>query len=134
VIGDRLAGRDIRDIARAFQLSVARGLCDAVMRLCQEHQTNVVVLSGGVFQNDLLLHDVKRGRGNVDEFPEPRRLVSSVMDDADGGTDDKTCRLSCESMGGYLGEILIQSRDKLRRLLEVMVHFAFDEAVAVPFG
>jgi hydrogenase maturation factor HypF (carbamoyltransferase family) len=44
---------------REHQLSVARGLCDAVMRLSQEHQTNVVVLSGGVFQNGLLLHDVK---------------------------------------------------------------------------
>jgi hypothetical protein len=32
-------------------------------------------------------------------------------------------------MGGYLGEILIQWRDKLRRLLELMVHLAFDEAV-----
>jgi hydrogenase maturation protein HypF len=59
VAEDRLHGREPADIARAFHKSVARGLCDAVKLLCEAHAANTVVLSGGVFQNDLLLADVK---------------------------------------------------------------------------
>ena len=56
---DRHLGRDPAACARAFQLGVAKGLCDALTVLCQTHATDTVVLSGGVFQNELLLHDVK---------------------------------------------------------------------------
>ena len=52
-------GRDPAQCARAFQLGIAKGLCDASRSLCQQHATDTVVLSGGVFQNELLLHDVK---------------------------------------------------------------------------
>ena len=56
---DRDRGRDAAQCARAFQLGVAKGLCDALTVLCEAHAIDTVVLSGGVFQNDLLLHDVK---------------------------------------------------------------------------
>ena len=56
---DRLRGRDPRDIARAFQWGVAQGLCECLKHLCGEEVADTVVLSGGVFQNDLLLEDVK---------------------------------------------------------------------------
>jgi hydrogenase maturation protein HypF len=59
LVQDRLSGRPIAEIARAFQLGVALGLRDAVMHLCQAHQLDTVVLSGGVFQNELLLKDLK---------------------------------------------------------------------------
>ncbi len=59
VIRDRLRGRDISDIARAFQRGIARGLRDAFASLSGEHGTGTVVLSGGVFQNELLLSDLK---------------------------------------------------------------------------
>jgi len=56
---DRWRGHDVADIARAFQRGVARGMCDAVIALCSAHATDTVVLSGGVFQNELLLCDIK---------------------------------------------------------------------------
>ena len=52
-------------IARNFQRGVAAGLCVAISVLCSELQLDTVVLSGGVFQNELLLSDVRellRGR------------------------------------------------------------------------
>jgi hydrogenase maturation protein HypF len=59
VIRDRLRGRNVAEIARAFQAGVARGLYDAVTAVCQLHGLNTVVLSGGVFQNELLLEDLR---------------------------------------------------------------------------
>jgi hydrogenase maturation protein HypF len=59
VIDDRKLGRDTGDIARAFQLGIATGLRDCVFNLCQAHDLDTVVLSGGVFQNELLLEDIK---------------------------------------------------------------------------
>jgi hydrogenase maturation protein HypF len=59
VIADRTQGRDVSAVARAFQLGIAQGLCDCVRTICREKQIATVVLSGGVFQNELLLQDVK---------------------------------------------------------------------------
>jgi hydrogenase maturation protein HypF len=52
-------GRDPRECARAFQHGVAHGLVAAVSQLCEAYATDTVVLSGGVFQNELLLQDLK---------------------------------------------------------------------------
>jgi len=54
-----LRGRDQCEIARAFQRGIAEGLHDATTTLCHNHNTDTVVLSGGVFQNELLLRDLK---------------------------------------------------------------------------
>jgi hydrogenase maturation protein HypF len=59
VAQDRRCGVDPRDIARAFQRGVAQGLTTAIRELCSEHELDTIVLSGGVFQNDLLLWDVR---------------------------------------------------------------------------
>jgi hydrogenase maturation protein HypF len=59
MIHDRLRSRDVSEIARAFQLGVARGLGDAVATLASAERTDTVVLSGGVFQNEMLLNDLK---------------------------------------------------------------------------
>jgi hydrogenase maturation protein HypF len=59
VIRDRLRGRDKNEIARAFQRGIAVGLRNAIVTLCPANGTDAVVLSGGVFQNELLLHDLK---------------------------------------------------------------------------
>lgn len=56
---DRAQGRDVRDSARSFQRGVAEGLRDALTVTCYRHELNTVVLSGGVFQNELLLEDIK---------------------------------------------------------------------------
>lgn len=59
IICDRMRGRPDPEIARAFHLGVANGLCKAAVRLCETHSVETVVLSGGVFQNELLLESVK---------------------------------------------------------------------------
>jgi hydrogenase maturation protein HypF len=59
VARDRVAGRDAREIARSFQRGVAQGLADVVSRLCGARGIDTVVLSGGVFQNELLLEDLE---------------------------------------------------------------------------
>lgn len=59
IIHDRLRGRSLAEIARAFQCGLAQGLRDAVVHTCQHRNIDTVVLSGGVFQNELLLKDIK---------------------------------------------------------------------------
>ena len=58
MILDRLRGRDRREIARAFQAGVAAGVHRAAITLCHNHRLSAVALSGGVFQNALLMHDL----------------------------------------------------------------------------
>ena len=59
VATDRLRGRDPCEVARAFQLGIAHGLGGAVKSLCRAQGAGALVLSGGVFQNALLLSDLK---------------------------------------------------------------------------
>jgi hydrogenase maturation protein HypF len=59
VIRDRMRGRSTREIARAFQRGIAEGLLASVRAVCEEREIRTVVLSGGVFQNELLLEDLK---------------------------------------------------------------------------
>jgi hydrogenase maturation protein HypF len=55
---ERQRGTDPSIIARAFQRGVAQGLADSVTSLCQKHKIDTLVMSGGVFQNELLLEDL----------------------------------------------------------------------------
>jgi hydrogenase maturation protein HypF len=59
VVLDRVRGRDIREIARSFQLGIAQGLRNALDLISRSRGLDTVVLSGGVFQNELLLEDLK---------------------------------------------------------------------------
>jgi hydrogenase maturation protein HypF len=59
ILRDRVAGRAPSEIARAFQRGIAQGLCDVALGLSRKHSVRTLVLSGGVFQNDLLLGDIK---------------------------------------------------------------------------
>jgi hydrogenase maturation protein HypF len=56
---DRRRGRSVGEIARAFHGGVARGVCDAATALCRQEQVDTVVVSGGVFQNEVLLAEVQ---------------------------------------------------------------------------
>jgi len=58
-IDDRLHRRKPRDMARAFQRGIATGLRDAITSICRNQKLDTVVLSGGVFQNELLVEDLK---------------------------------------------------------------------------
>jgi len=59
VARDRVQGRNPAEIARAFQGGIAQGLSEASHALARASNLDTVVLSGGVFQNGLLLEDVK---------------------------------------------------------------------------
>jgi hydrogenase maturation protein HypF len=59
VIQDRIRGREISEIARAFQRGIALGIRDCVTDLCRKYSLDTIVVSGGVFQNELLLEDLK---------------------------------------------------------------------------
>ncbi len=56
LIADRRSGRPVSDIARAFHHGVAAGVASAVIDLTAREGLDTVVLSGGVFQNRLLLN------------------------------------------------------------------------------
>jgi hydrogenase maturation protein HypF len=56
---DRHRGRVVSECAFAFQFGIAQGLHRAITSLCGEYSLNTVVLSGGVFQNELLLEQLK---------------------------------------------------------------------------
>ena len=59
IIADRQRGRDLYEIARATHHGIATGVARAATDLCSRNNTDTVVLSGGVFQNELLLSDLK---------------------------------------------------------------------------
>ena len=61
IIDDRLAGRSIGDIASAFHAALAIATTEQVLQLCDAQATSHVVLTGGVFQNELLLELVRDG-------------------------------------------------------------------------
>jgi hydrogenase maturation protein HypF len=50
-----MRGREAAEIARAFHRSIAAALCRAVAELGEKYGLDTVVLSGGVFQNQLLM-------------------------------------------------------------------------------
>lgn len=59
IIHDRAGGREPAEIARAFHRGIATGLRNALIRLCGTRDIRTVALSGGVFQNELLLRELK---------------------------------------------------------------------------
>jgi hydrogenase maturation protein HypF len=60
MIDARRRGTDPCEIARAFHRGLADSLTEAAGDLADRHQAEAVVLSGGVFQNVLLLTDVRK--------------------------------------------------------------------------
>jgi hydrogenase maturation protein HypF len=81
MIRDKLHGRNRVEIARAFQRGIAKGLCNAISTLCRVNDLDTVVLSGGVFQNELLLHDLK----NLLESEYLQIWTNHVVPSNDGG-------------------------------------------------
>jgi hydrogenase maturation protein HypF len=55
---DRMRGRSVKEIARSFQRGIAQGLCDSLTTISRARELDTIVLSGGVFQNELLLEDL----------------------------------------------------------------------------
>ncbi len=60
IVRDRVLGLDCGEIARRFHAAVARATWQAAVQLCEANSIDLVVLSGGVFQNQLLLAEIAR--------------------------------------------------------------------------
>jgi hydrogenase maturation protein HypF len=60
IVHDRLRGRDVREISRAFHGAVAAGILAAADAFGYEH----VAVSGGVFQNAVLLNALREALGD----------------------------------------------------------------------
>jgi len=104
MIRDRLHGRDPREIARAFQRGIAEGLRDSVATLSHDLGTDTVVLSGGVFQNELLLSDLK-------SLLEPEHLqvwTNHLVPAGDGGISLGQAALAALSIKGA-GALLLDA-------------------------
>lgn len=65
VIDDRKRDRPAAEIARAFHAAVAEGVLATAQSLAEAHGCDTVVLSGGVFQNRLLLEEIAAARGTL---------------------------------------------------------------------
>lgn len=74
IIDDRLAGRDIREVARAFHEAIARG----VLAVCDFFGEEHIVVSGGVFQNALLAQSLAGALG-------ARLWINRAVPPNDGG-------------------------------------------------
>jgi hydrogenase maturation protein HypF len=59
VVNDRIGGRNVNEIARSFHRGIAQGLSDALTVISRDQELDTIVLSGGVFQNELLLENLK---------------------------------------------------------------------------
>jgi hydrogenase maturation protein HypF len=59
IVADRRRGRDVAEIARAFHEAVARAIVQIAGRNGTEADARAIVLSGGVFQNVLLLERIR---------------------------------------------------------------------------
>lgn len=64
IVEARVKGGDVAGIARAFHAGLAVGIREAIVALGEEHGVGTVVLSGGVFQNELLLEELKTRLGS----------------------------------------------------------------------
>jgi hydrogenase maturation protein HypF len=59
IVSDHLAGQDKAAIAGRFHQSLAQGLTELCLSLRESTGLNLIALSGGVFQNGLLLGHLK---------------------------------------------------------------------------
>ncbi len=82
IIADRLAGRSIAEIAAAFHAALAAAIVVKVHQLCADRRIKTVALSGGVFQNELLLDAVF---DQLETDPTVRVLTNESVPVNDGG-------------------------------------------------
>ena len=84
IVDDRLSGRPIEDIARAFHAGVAKGIVECANEQAGIAGIDTLVLSGGTFQNVVLLGEIK---ALVSSTPGPFRdiLVNNRVPPNDGG-------------------------------------------------
>jgi len=81
VIEDRRRGRPVSEIARGFHSAIAAAVRDVAQHLCESRDARWVVLSGGVFQNALLLEEIAA----LFEHASVRVLTNHAVPPNDGG-------------------------------------------------
>ena len=81
LVGDLRAGTDVAVVAARFHRSIAAATVDALVAVAGERGLDTAVLSGGVFQNRLLLSAVSAGAGTAGL----RVLVPETLPPNDGG-------------------------------------------------
>ena len=82
ILEDLNSNLDRADIAYKFHLSLGKLLVNSVLKLRQEHSFDIVVLSGGVFNNKLLLELIQ---GLFDKINNMTLLIPSQIPLGDGG-------------------------------------------------
>jgi hydrogenase maturation protein HypF len=98
VVEDRLAGRDAGEIARAFHAAVAAAIVTVVQALREPH----VVVSGGVFQNALLLEMLMARLGS-------ELWYNQLVPPNDGGLSLGQAALAVYAMPGIAGGRLAEA-------------------------
>ena len=83
VIADRQRGRPVQEIARAFHASIAQAVVEVSFTLAPRFDVDTVVLSGGVFQNSLLLEEIA---ARFDGRAELKIWCNRQVPPNDGGT------------------------------------------------
>lgn len=82
IIRDRLAGRDVREIAAALHAAVAAATVEQIVALAERFKLRYVACSGGVFQNELLWRLIS---AHLAEYAELRLITNSAVPVNDGG-------------------------------------------------
>ncbi len=82
IVRERILGRPISDIAFDFHAAIATGIAQQICQLCDQHQLTTAVLSGGVFQNELLFDLVQQ---RVASHSRPIRLLANHLVPANDG-------------------------------------------------
>jgi hydrogenase maturation protein HypF len=103
---DRASGRSANECARAFQLGIAHGFFAAADDVCRTNEIDTVVLSGGVFQNELLLEDLK---ATFDRTPYQIWTNHSVPAN-DGGISLGQAALAAFGQFNSAGSVTIEER------------------------
>ncbi|HEX4227940.1 MAG TPA: carbamoyltransferase HypF [Bryobacteraceae bacterium] len=80
VIRDRIRGEALGEIARSFHAAIANAVCEQAKILCEVNNIDLVVLSGGVFQNELLISEIHSRMPS-----EPEIWMNAAVPPNDGG-------------------------------------------------
>lgn len=90
ILKKRASGADVAALARAFHETVAASIAAMAARLCEDHGVGTVVLSGGTFQNTLL---VQRVRSRL--APGMELWTNSAVPSNDGGISLGQAAFAC---------------------------------------
>jgi hydrogenase maturation protein HypF len=82
ILRDRGSGRPPSEIAAAFHATSAAVVVEKIGEVCRAHHIRTAALSGGVFQNELLLTAILN---STDQLPGVRLLVNERVPVNDGG-------------------------------------------------